>query len=182
MRLINWMPITLCLSAVFGINVYSAAIVKQTVVSNDVEQFVDKIRKQYAEINAKISTYNKVEKEVYDESSEGGLLTAFYDKKKLTKITGTYYGETGKTFVEYYFDEGDFFFVYSKESSYVKPLYMDHGGKIRDVKEDRYYFNGGVLLRWLSGNKSIPVNTVEFVEKNNVFREVFKKYKRMFVE
>lgn len=146
----------------------------------DTLQIINEITKQYAEINSKAAKYNKVEKEVYDESTEGAILTAYYDNKVLKKITGTYYRETGKTIMEYYFNGTDFFFIYSKEVNYEKPLSMDHTGKISNTKENRYHFYKKNLIKWITGNITVSINSKEFSEQNKFFKEDFEKYKKLF--
>lgn len=148
----------------------------------DTLRVINDIKKQYAEINANVAQYDKVEKEVYDESTEGAILIAYYDNKVLKKITGTYYGETGKTLMEYYFNGNDFFFIYSKEFNYEKPLSVDHSGKVASTTENRYYFYKEELIKWISGNKSILTTSKEFLEQNKFFKEDFEKYKKLFTD
>lgn len=148
----------------------------------DTVQIINEIKKQYAEINSKAATYDKVEKEVYDESAEGAVLIGYYEKKELKKINGIYYRETGKTLAEYYFNGNDFFFVYLKEFNYEKPIYIESSGKVKSIEESRYYFYKGDLIKWISGNKIISVTSKEFSEHNNFFKKDFEKYKKLFTD
>ncbi len=147
---------------------------------NDTVQLISEIKKKYAKINSEASSYEKVVKDLYDESSEGASITGYYSGRKLKKISGTYYGETGKSFVEYYYDGSNFFFVYSRESSYVVPLYVDRRGKVNEVKEDRFYFNNGELVKWISGGKNVPADSNDFLERNKIFKVTFEKYRKIF--
>lgn len=147
----------------------------------DTVQIINEIKKQYAEINSKAAQYDKVEKEVYDESTEGAVLIGYYEKKELKKITGIYFRETGKTVAEYYFNGNDFFFVYLKEFNYEKPIYIESSCKVKSIEESRYYFYKGELIKWISGNKTISASSKEFLERNIFFKEDFEKYKKLFV-
>lgn len=150
--------------------------------SIDTLKVINEIKKQYSEINAKASTYDKVEKEVFDETTEGAVLIGYYEKSELKKITGIYYRETGKTSMEYYFNGNDFFFVYSKIFNYEKPIYIDTAAKVKSIEENRYYFYKGDLIKWVSGNAVIPVTSQEFLEQNEFFKQNFEKYKKLFTD
>lgn len=147
----------------------------------DTTQVINEIKKQYAKINNEATTYDKVEKEVFDESTEGAILIGYYKKRYLKKITGTYYGETGKTIMEYYFNGSDFFFVYTKIFNYEKPIYIDTTAEVKSIEENRYYFHKGDLIKWMADSTEVPAGSNQFLQENKFFREDFEKYKKMFV-
>lgn len=165
-----------------GVDSYGANIVKKSAKVVGMDQPIKIINEQYAKINSKIATYNKVVRDVYDESSEGAVLIVYYDDKNLKKIVGSYFGESGKSNVEYYFGDGNFFFVFSRQFLYKKPLSMDHSGRIKNTEVDRYYFSNGELIKWISGKQVILPSSAEFVQRNRMYKDVLEKYKRMFAD
>ena len=45
------------------------------------------------------------------------------------------------------------FFIFSKETNYLKPIFLDSSGKIKSVVENRYYFYNENLFKWISNSK-----------------------------
>ena len=111
------------------------------------------IRAHYAEINAHASQYRQVKKELASFSSEGGALVASFRGDTLMKIVAIFYGESGEAIEEYYYWEGQLIFVYRADSDYVRPL----SRKVVRTREDRFYFDGGKLIRWIDEHAK-PVN------------------------
>ncbi|HEV7683768.1 MAG TPA: hypothetical protein VGO68_16690 [Pyrinomonadaceae bacterium] len=97
---------------------------------------IQSIRKQYLAINKRVGSYKKVKKELSGFSLEGGEMVAYFDGPTIVKIVATYYGETGKSLEEYYFEKEKLSFVYRKESRYNRPL----SGKVVHSFENRFYF------------------------------------------
>jgi hypothetical protein len=109
---------------------------------------IQSIRKQYATINKRVARYKKVRKELSGFSAEGGRLIAYVDGPAIVKIAATYYGETGRTEEEYYYQNEKLIFVYRKESTYSRPM----SGKVIRTKENRFYFENDQLIKWLDEN------------------------------
>lgn len=108
---------------------------QNNVLSFDTTKTFNEYKQEVNFIDANLYTYNTVEKEVNGESAEGGILIGYYDNKnELRKIIGTYYGETGKMFVEYYKKGKHFFYVRSKIFNYRVPIYTDPKGEILSVE------------------------------------------------
>ena len=63
----------------------NVVVKSQSLSTLDTVQIINEIKKQYAEINSKAATYEKVEKEVYDESTEGAVLIGYFKEKELRK-------------------------------------------------------------------------------------------------
>lgn len=123
----------------------------------DTVNCIKNIEKHLAEINAVTDQYDKVEKEIFGHSAEGGIMIAFYDNNDLKKIIATFYGETGQATTEYYFDTvGNLSFIFRKTSFYGKPMYVEDS-KIESIAENRYYFCQNELIKWL-GRDNKPVN------------------------
>lgn len=62
--------------------------------------------------------------DIPDQSTEGGIATAWYKGKDLKVLKAVYYGETGKMEWNYY-DSSKLFFALQKDFTYNVPIYMD---------------------------------------------------------
>lgn len=103
------------------------------------------IRRSYSLINRKQTRYKRIKKSLEGFSTEGGELVGYLDGKAIVKLIATFYGESGKALEEYYYHDGQLIFVYRKQSAYDKPL----SGRVVSFAEQRLYFSGGRLLRWI---------------------------------
>jgi hypothetical protein len=103
--------------------------------------------------------------DIWDESTEGGLGTAFYEKSKLKLIQVVWFGEMGRNEMEYYFDNGKLYFAFNQQFQYNRPIYWGEK-KVKElndkevfdsnkttIKEERYYFNNEVLFLCLDNEK-----------------------------
>ena len=123
------------------------------------------IRFHYSEIRANFKSYDTTVVEIWDESTEGGQATAYYDKGDLKLIEVVWLGETGKKQIEYYFQDGELIFAFDQSFEYNRPIYWDKktakengddeifDPKKTTIKEDRYYFKNENLFLWLDNNK-----------------------------
>ena len=109
---------------------------------------IQSIRKQYAAINKRVARYKKVRKELSGFSAEGGRLIAYFDGPEIVKIAATYYGETGRTEEEYFYQDAKLIFVYRKESTYSRPM----SGKVVRISENRFLLRNDQLIEWLDEN------------------------------
>ena len=131
--------------------------------SND--SIISDIRTKYQHIRDNLKSYDTTMIDIWDESTEGGQGTAFYDGNSLRLIETIWFGETGKRKTEYYFDNGQLFFAFDTDCEYNRPIYWDEkkAKEFNDsitfdpnktiVKEDRYYFHNEKLIRWLDNDK-----------------------------
>lgn len=141
--------------------------------STDTVQLINEINKERREINSKAAVYDKVEKDVFGKSTEGGVVTAFYDNKVFKKVITTFYGEMGKTVTEYYFNKDGLSFVFNVKYLYDKPIY-EKGSKIVSTQENRYYFLNNQLIKWLDNKgKSVNLSSREYQkEQKNLLEDV----------
>ena len=86
------------------------------------EDHVKKIREMFKSVNSNLKTFKIVEKDVNDESTEGGIMKAYYDKDQLVLLHCEFYGETGNFKEDYYYNEDKLFFVFSVVSNYSAPI------------------------------------------------------------
>uniref|UniRef100_UPI00404A5382 hypothetical protein n=1 Tax=Fulvivirga sp. TaxID=1931237 RepID=UPI00404A5382 len=108
------------------------------------------IRKLYNEFqnNKSSSTQNKIDD--FENSSEGGEITAYYINDSIKMIETKYYGHMGKTYEEYYFDRGKLYFVFSQDFQYnAPPTEEEYKDNETVVSANRKYFWNQDLIRWI---------------------------------
>ena len=142
------------------------------------ETWIADIRKQFAEVNVELPNYQKVQKELM-ESAEGGQLTGYYEQGSLRKMVVANYGEMGREVKEYFFLDDRLFFVFEQEARYNAPMYTE-GYKVESVREQRYYFHEGNLIRWLDGKTEVPPlkfpeRDAEVMDETTHFRNILEK-------
>jgi hypothetical protein len=154
----------LTLMACLGVHNSSAQSQPRTVTEK-----LREIRAQYGTIKRELSTYRTIEREITGFSTEGGTLKAYVDRDHIKSIVAVFYGETGRSSAEYYYDDaGALFFVFQQESRYDKPF-----GKIVHAREERLYFDRGRLIRWLrNANQQVSPNHPEYQEREKSLLEV----------
>ena len=117
------------------------------------------IRQQYVAINRNAAKYKKVKKELLGFSAEGGELVAYLRGPSIVKISATFYGEMGRATDEFYYSNDKLIFVFRRHSHYRAPL----SGKVVRITENRYYFKGDKLIRWIGeGGKQVSTTAPEF--------------------
>lgn len=129
------------------------------------DSIIKDIQIKYQSIRDNLKGYDTVSSDIWEESAEGGRIIGYYNGKELKFIKGSYFGETGKTEMEYYFDNGVVFFVFEKKYNYNRPIYWDkkHMEEYSDtamydpaktiLTENRYYFHNEKFIRWLDNKK-----------------------------
>ena len=141
--------------------------------SGQAEDPIASIRQHYAQINRNAVRYRKVKKELSGFSAEGGTLAAYFDGPNIMKIAATFFGETGKSYEEYYYWDGKLIFVLRKESRYSKPL----SGKVIATTENRFYFKDDQMIRWINGRgKQIAASASEYSDKQKEYLDGSKEF------
>ena len=107
------------------------------------------IRQRYAKIERELKQCRQVKRELSGESAEGGELTGYFRGRSLRKLVGQFYGETGQAREEYYFWDGQLFFVLRTESDYTKPL----SGVVKSKTEERFYFDDDRLIHLIDAEQ-----------------------------
>lgn len=114
-----------------------------------IEEKLKTIRQRYAEVEGELKQGRQVKRDLPGESAEGGELTAYFKENSLRKLAARFYGESGQALEEYYFWEGQLFFVLRTESRYTRPL----SGVVKSKTDERFYFDAGRLIQWLGSDK-----------------------------
>lgn len=134
-------------------------------IAQTTDSIIIDIRAKYKNIRDNLTTYDTTMAEIWGESTEGGQSVAYYDGEDIKLIEVTWFGEMGKRKIEYYFDKGQLFFAFNTDYEYNRPIYWDEKSAKEfgdneafdcsktKVKENRYYFNNGHLIRWLDNYK-----------------------------
>ncbi len=130
------------------------------------DSLVKNIRVKYTEIRTELDSYDITMISIWDESTEGGLATAYYDNEgNLKLIEVIWLSETGKHQIEYYVENEKLIFVFDQKFYYNRPFYWDEetakeneDSEVFDpkktiVKENRYYFNDEKIFLWLDDKK-----------------------------
>jgi hypothetical protein len=66
-----------------------------------VEDKIKAIRTRYDQIEKDLGHCRHVKRDLPDESTEGGELTAYFSGQSLRKLTAKFYGETGRALQEF---------------------------------------------------------------------------------
>ncbi len=131
---------------------------------------ISEIRKNYADINNNIYDYKTY---FFDgigngEGSEGSEAVNYVDNKgNLVKRVETYYYETGKFLIEYYYHQGNLRFIFTVDTDYNSHISMPNFEQAQyTTSKNRYYFYCNRLIKWLDKDKkSIAPNSKKFIEK-----------------
>lgn len=142
-----------------------------------VDEQVKTIRSRYAAVDKDLSRCRQVKRDLMDESTEGGELTAYFSGQALRKMVAKVYGEMGQSRQEYYFWDERLFFVFRVQSRYDKPF-----GKVVSKKEERFYFADDALIRWLDPQKKEVPAGPEMQERGRDWLAQAKKYMALVKE
>ena len=137
-----------------------------------IDKQVRVIRQRYAKVERELKQSRQVKRDLPGESAEGGELTGYFKKGSLRKLGAQFFGEGGRAREEYYFWEGELFFVLRTESHYTKPL----SGVVKRKTEERFYFAGTKLIRWLGADREPRVMDAEAEARGRELLAGAKKY------
>jgi hypothetical protein len=146
----------------------------------DADKTVAFINGESDKIRLQSETYDKVEKDILGESTEGGVVMGFFQQANLRRISALIFGETGKVQFDYYIrNSGTPMFMRKQTFFYNKPIYIE-GSQISKVQEELYYYDNDNLIRWVKPDKSIAdVASVDFKQEQKFFLEDFNHYKTL---
>lgn len=131
-------------------------------------------RKVYAEINGKTAAYQKTEREFTEENTEV-TVTGWSEKGELRKLSVLLLSGDGRALEEYCLEDGQPLFIYTVVTT--KELVS---GKVVDRIEDRYYFKGKRLIKWLSDDQQqVDPDSIEFSEAEETLLKDFKQFAKL---
>jgi len=155
---------------------------------------INDIKKEYSNIRESIHTFSKDSIETLEYSADGGIIIYYNEKNnKIRLIECKLFGETGKSFYEFYIKNDSLFFVLQQIFNYNSPYYMttqkyiDMGFELFDpnkttLHEHRYYVSKNKLIKWIDDNKNIVSSySNDFLKKEKdilgFFYELVSKFK-----
>jgi hypothetical protein len=150
----------------------------ENAIKEEKQNTVLKIQQGYSQINSQIETFEKIKKDIWGESTEGGEAEYFIQNGEIQKIIATYLGETGRWQYELFYKKSKVFFVREKIYSYNRPIYWDEelakefgDSEIFDdnktiVSWNEYFFEDEKLIFWINDKQEeTQENTQSFKEK-----------------
>ncbi|AHM59128.1 hypothetical protein D770_04305 [Flammeovirgaceae bacterium 311] len=163
--------------------------------SQNLEKDINQIREWFREVNSIISESNKVmlsEIEVNQgESSEpfsseaakiyrlGKIkMTRYFVDEQLVKMTIEFYGDREDLTSEYYFKNGNLFFVDKINTVYHRPKWHDEFKASQKSKtKDRFYVKEDRVIRWSTPDlESVGAMDPAFVENESMIANDYKQY------
>ncbi len=141
------------------------------------ENQVTAIRNEVNLINKNAKVYTKTKKEVEDISLEGTEATYFVSGRGLKKITAKSYGETFNATTELYYSGEELIFIYRKFNHYDTQIGLKKAPKVVSVKESRFYFSGGRLIKFLNGKINVKKTTKFWSDSESEMRAMSNKLK-----
>ncbi len=140
------------------------------------------IRNEVNLINKSAKKYTKTTKDVEGISLEGTEATYFVSGKGLKKIVAKSYGETYNATTELYYNGEELIFVYRKINSYDTQIGLEKPVKVVSVKESRFYFINGELIKFLNGKVNVKNTTKFWYDTKSEITELSKKLKDAFTD
>ena len=96
--------------------------------------------------SADLSNFKKVQADISGGAAEGASIEYYYSSDVLKAIKSVYYGETGKTELEYYFDSPATYASKLTEYYYSAPIYID-GSEVVAINQSHLAVCQGKLVR-----------------------------------
>ena len=115
------------------------------------EAAILRIRERYQQVERERSGYRCRTLDLDGFSVEGGELKACYDGTELRTLDARFYGESGRADAAFYLSNEHLDFVFRRTERYTTPM----SGEVSSREEDRFYFVGAQLVRWL-GPDGVP--------------------------
>lgn len=134
------------------------------------------VKNEYKVTRANLNKYKKQEFNYTGESAEGAGGVGYMSNDGQVKlIEVTYYGETGKTYFEFYFSKNKTFFILEKRFSYNTHFMMteelvkewnEEDGVVHEafdpektkLQEWRFYYSNGEVIKTLGPKGNIITN------------------------
>lgn len=145
--------------------------------SQEVEKDIKRISKAYAIIESNLKDYTIKQVNADNYSAEGGDAYGYLKEGSLEKINVALYGESGKNFYDFYYENNTLIFALFTRHQYNTPFYFDK--KMAEeygvdeffdetktkIIENRYYFKKDELIKWLNHDKKEVRTTSEDLKR-----------------
>lgn len=142
----------------------------QSSSSSDFDDKMEAIRANFKRINS-IKNWTVVDSVELYNSTEGGQAKFYFANKKLQKVEAIYYGETGKSVVEYYLLDSKLSFVFRKDFRYNRPIYWSESNDEKfdldksKITETRSYFYKDSLFEQIKSTENKKETLMNNLEK-----------------
>jgi hypothetical protein len=128
------------------------------------EDLVIKIEDRFKTTDANLNMYDMIEKEIYGESTEGGLIRMYLDDGETVLMHCEFYDMYGNIKEDYYFLNRQLYFVYTVKEEYSDPAYGE-GMYVTETLENLYYFSDSNMIRWIDNNSlQVEKNSDSFLD------------------
>ncbi len=100
-------------------------LISNILLAQDKDSLINEIRIHFNQIKKDINSYDTTMIQIWDESTESGQITAYYDNLDLKLIEVVFLYEIGKHKIEYYFNDGKLIFAFDQDFEYNRPIYWN---------------------------------------------------------
>lgn len=147
------MVLLICLIIVLFIGYYTYQnLNKQKATIND--SCITGITQKVKNIETNISKYSIITKDITGKTTEGGQQTNYTFEGKKVLIKQIFFGETGKSEVNYYLENNKVFYFKKVNTEYILPISEDSSGKVKNIDEKEFYLgNNQDLCSWYLNQK-----------------------------
>jgi len=122
---------------------------RQVVVNEPVDSlYIAKTLSFCDQVEHNLSSYKQLSKDIGG-STEGGEAKIFIDSKDTVKIEVTFYGETGKSIQEYYYEGKQFVLFKSKDVFYREPINTTSDVEIDSTAVERIVLKDMKVVHWV---------------------------------
>jgi hypothetical protein len=129
-----------------------------TAQSKEMVNTLDKQSSQFASTTADIT----------DRSAEGGAQITFTQNGNRKIVEQRFYGETGKSYMRFYYDGNTIFEIAKLNFTYAVPLSVDSSGTAKSSEESDYYLesSGRVCSSEVNGvSRPVDKDTQEMIQE-----------------
>ncbi|MEM6523583.1 MAG: hypothetical protein AAGF85_06885 [Bacteroidota bacterium] len=139
-------------------------------------QEITEIRKLYNETQQNKNSYIRITQDDFENSSEGGQLTAYKDENGIRLIETVYYGHMGQSKHEFYYINDQLYFAFATKYDYNAPPTQPEYDNSKTTKEEyRYYFWNNKMIRCIKPEGTfMQANSDEFTEQQERISELAK--------
>jgi hypothetical protein len=125
------------------------------------KEMIDTLDKQSSQFASTTSN-------ITDRSAEGGAQITFTKNGSRKIVEQRFYGETGKSYMRFYYDDTAVFEIVKLNFTYVVPLSVDSSGVVKSSEESDYYLasTGRVCGSEVNGvSRPIDKDTQEMIQE-----------------
>lgn len=108
---------------------------------------IARIRREVAEVNAQLPRCTRDSLDVFGLSTEGGEMKIYRCGGAIRKLVTHFYGETGQSQEEWFLSGDRPLFIFRVDERYDRPF-----GRVVRREEERVYFRGDAMIRWLGSD------------------------------